>query len=61
MSNEDEYLTIEDVAKLLKISEVTIYRMARKGELPAVKFGKVWRISSVKLRELFEEKLNKNK
>lgn len=50
----DEYLTIEEVAKRLKISKVTIYRMAQKGKLPAVKFGKSWRISSKKLAELFE-------
>lgn len=50
----EEFLTIEETAKRLKISKITVYRMARKGQLPAVKFGKVWRISSKKLSELFE-------
>jgi excisionase family DNA binding protein len=53
---KEEYLTIEEVAKRLKMSTITVYRMARRGQLPAVKFGKVWRISSVKLAELFEKK-----
>lgn len=53
---EEEFLTIEETANRLKISKITVYRMARKGQLPAVKFGKVWRISSVKLAELFESK-----
>jgi hypothetical protein len=29
--------------------------MAQKGKLPAVKFGKSWRISSKKLADLFEK------
>lgn len=58
MNNQkEEYLTIAEVAKRLKMSTITAYRMARKGQLPAVKFGKVWRISSLKLLELFESKL----
>ncbi|HLC51642.1 MAG TPA: helix-turn-helix domain-containing protein [Candidatus Nanoarchaeia archaeon] len=58
MNNQkEEYLTIEEVAEKLKMSTITVYRMARKGQLPAVKFGKVWRISSLKLSELFESKL----
>ncbi|MBI2019056.1 helix-turn-helix domain-containing protein [Candidatus Daviesbacteria bacterium] len=53
---EEEYLTPEEVAKILKVEKITIYRMCRAGKLPAVKFGKVWRISSKKLREVLEEK-----
>lgn len=58
--NEDEYLTIDEVAKKLKVAKATVYRMARKGTIPAMKFGKVWRISSKKLAELFENKLKVN-
>jgi|Napbiome12C3dose_1001474.scaffolds.fasta_scaffold00001_81 excisionase family DNA binding protein len=56
MDIQEEYLTIDDVAKRLKVAKATVYRMARKGKLPAVKFGKVWRISSLRLSELFEIK-----
>jgi len=51
--NKEEYLTVEEVAKKLKLSKITIYRMLKKGELPAVKFGKVWRVSGKKLSEMF--------
>lgn len=51
---EDEFLTIDEVAKRLKVTKVTVYRMARKGKLPAIKFGKAWRISSKKLAELLK-------
>jgi excisionase family DNA binding protein len=53
--DQEEYLTIDEAAQKLKISKVTIYRMAQKGKLPAVKFGKSWRISSKKLEDLFEK------
>ena len=53
---EDEYLTASEVAKKLKLNQITVYRMINRGEIPAVKFGKVWRISSKKLSEIFENK-----
>lgn len=54
--HEDEYLTVEEAAAKLKVTPVTIYRMARRGKLPAVKVGKAWRISRKKLEALFEPK-----
>lgn len=60
MNNQkEEYLTIEEVAKRLKISTMTVYRMARNGQLPAVKIGRVWRISSIKLSQMFDKQNNK--
>lgn len=56
MENQ-EYLTINETAKKLKLAKITIYRMARRGQLPAVKLGKAWRISNVKLQQLFEKNI----
>lgn len=53
---EENYLTIEEVAKKLRVNKRTVYRLAVKGEIPAFKFGKSWRISSIKLEKLFEDK-----
>lgn len=53
---KEEFLTVQETAKKLKVAQATIYRMARRGKLPAIKFGKVWRISGLKLSELFEAK-----
>lgn len=58
MENQ-EYLTINETAEKLKLAKITIYRMARRGQLPAVKLGKAWRISSQKLAELFEKPMTK--
>ncbi len=54
-NQKEEFLTVDEAAQRLKVNKVTIYRMARKGQIPAIKFGKVWRISSVKLSELFNK------
>lgn len=45
MNDQEEFLTPQEVARRLKVSKITIYRMAKKGEIPAVKFGNMWRIS----------------
>ncbi len=39
----DPLWTVEDVATYLKLQPETIRSMARRGELPALKIGKVWR------------------
>lgn len=39
----DPLWTVEDVAAYLKLQPETIRSMARRGELPAIKLGKVWR------------------
>ena len=39
-----DMLTIADVAKYLKLHELTVRRLAREGELPAFKVGRQWRI-----------------
>ena len=36
----DEWLTVKDVAALLKVSEETVRRWVREGELPALALGK---------------------
>ena len=40
---EDDILTIEEVAKYLRVSERTVYDWAQKGEIPSGKIGTVWR------------------
>ena len=36
-------LNVDEVARYLRVVPDTIYRRARRGEIPAVKVGKVWR------------------
>jgi excisionase family DNA binding protein len=39
----DSYMTLREVAELLKLSEKTLYRLAQQGEIPAFKVGGSWR------------------
>jgi len=48
----DDFLTIEELAKILKVTKVTLYRMARAKKIPAMKFGKSWRVSSRLLEDM---------
>ncbi|MBU0976107.1 MAG: helix-turn-helix domain-containing protein [Patescibacteria group bacterium] len=41
---EEEYYTIKEVAKMLKVAYLTVYRWIRAGKLEAVKAGKQYRI-----------------
>jgi len=43
------WLTLEEAAKHLKIDKSTIYRLAREGDLPAHRMGRVWRFDAEEL------------
>ena len=43
-ADEPEYLKVEEVAARLKLKEKTIRDWIGRGELPAYKLGKEWRI-----------------
>ncbi len=36
-------MNVDEVARYLGVVPDTIYRKARRGEIPAVKMGKIWR------------------
>jgi len=56
---EKEYLTIEEVAQKMRVNKHTVYRMARKGQIPALRFGRSWRINTIELEKLFKGNLKK--
>ena len=50
MPDQEQVLTIKETAVLLKMSERTVYLMAKDGRLPgAVKLGGSWRVVQDKL------------
>ena len=50
LMNED-ILDVEGAAKELGVSTKTIYNLARKGEIPAMRIGRAWRFSRKNLAE----------
>ncbi len=47
----NEYLTTQEVAQLLKVKEITVRRWILRGWLPAIRFGKVFRIKKEDLEK----------
>ena len=45
MSPFEDYLTVIEAGKRLKIHPETVKRLCRQGDLPAVKIHKMWLIS----------------
>ena len=57
----DDYLTIAQVAELLKLSEKTIYRLAQQGDLPAFKVGGSWRFRASDIDQWVAKQLDDQK
>lgn len=58
---DDEILTIDEVAKYLRVSERTVYEWAQKGEIPAGKIGTAWRFKKTDITKWVNERLSVNK
>ena len=54
---KDDILTIEEVAKYLRVSERTVYDWAQKGEIPSGKIGTVWRFKKSEIENWVNERL----
>ncbi|MDR3019635.1 MAG: PTS sugar transporter subunit IIA [Treponema sp.] len=54
---DKDILTLEEVAKYLRVSERTIYDCAQKGEIPAGKIRTAWRFKKSEIDKWVNEKL----
>jgi excisionase family DNA binding protein len=50
----NEVLTVAEVAAFLRVNRSTVYKLIRRGELPAFKVGSDWRFNRVQIEELFK-------
>lgn len=55
----DEILTLEEVAKYLRVSERTVYDWAQKGDIPGGKLGTAWRFKRADIEEWVSSKLER--
>lgn len=53
---EDEFFTINEVSKYLKIPKSTIYKLSQKGQIPSSKIGKQLRFRKSSLDKWLSEK-----
>jgi excisionase family DNA binding protein len=42
--DEDQLLTVGEVCDAMRVSNMTVYRLIRSGELPAIRLGKTYRV-----------------
>ena len=49
-------LTVAEVASGMRVSNMTVYRLIKSGELPAVRVGKGYRIRESDLRRFLEDR-----
>ena len=50
MTTKPEMLTVAEAAAYLRVHPVSLRRMIRRGDLPALRVGRVWRIAAADLQ-----------
>jgi len=48
------FLTVSEVAARMRVSKMTVYRHVHSGELPAIRFGRSFRVQRRAVEELIE-------
>ena len=46
-----KFLTVAEVAAVMRVSKMTVYRLVHNGELPAVRVGRSFRVSEEDVNE----------
>jgi len=49
--SEVRFLTVAEVAQMMRVSKMTVYRLVHSGELPAVRVGRSFRVSEDDVHE----------
>ena len=42
---EETFMTVKEFCDRLQVSQSTVYRMIKEKQIPAIKFGRYWKIS----------------
>lgn len=56
MANEEKgkFLTVAEVADIMRVSKMTVYRLVHAGELPAVRVGRSFRVNERAVTEYLD-------
>ena len=49
--SEAKFLTVAEVATVMRVSKMTVYRLVHSGELPAVRVGRSFRVPEQEVNE----------
>ena len=61
MDDSEQLLTVQEVADFLKVSTKTVLHYIHINKIAAIKIGKDWRISKLRLQSWIESEFNSNK
>lgn len=53
---ESHLMSLGELARYIGVSKATIYRYLKKGKLPAIKIGRLWKFRKEKIDKWLEEK-----
>jgi excisionase family DNA binding protein len=59
-NDNNQYLTVDEVANLMRVSNKTVYDWCSRGYLPCIKFGRLVRIDKDDLLTRLEEIKNES-
>ena len=51
---EVRFLTVAEVADMMRVSRMTVYRLVHSGELPAIRFGRSFRVPESAVTQALE-------
>lgn len=54
MPTEDRFLTVREVADLMRVSTMTVYRLIKAGELRAARVGRSYRLREVEVESYLD-------
>ena len=52
---DSDRMTVEEVATVMRVSRMTVYRLIRRGQLKAIRVGRNYRVREDDLNEYLEE------
>lgn len=53
--NEVAFLTVAEVATVMRVSKMTVYRLVHSGHLPAIRVGRAFRVPEQAVHEYLRE------
>jgi excisionase family DNA binding protein len=48
------FLTVAEVAEIMRVSKMTVYRLVHAGDMPAVRFGRSYRVPEQAVTEALQ-------
>ena len=53
------FLTVAEVADMMRVSRMTVYRLVHSGDLPAIRFGRSFRVPEAAVEEALQNLVNR--